>query len=89
MTCELLLQSFVENNASSCAAQLARSQYEVFTDFYGQSSSATGADYFAKNTSSPALITDRVLMVCRFLDAYAVLCCVVLNESPPPLKVCA
>lgn len=86
MTCELLLQSFVETNASSCSSRLARSQYEVFTAFHGQSSSSAGADYFSKS-GSPHLITDSVLLTCKFLDLYALFCCVVLNETPPPLKV--
>lgn len=85
VTCELLLQSFVESNALHCASQLTRSQYEVFIEHYGPTSSSSGGSDKAGNAAHN-LVNEGTLLTCKFLDLYALLCCVVLNEAPPPLK---
>jgi hypothetical protein len=80
LTCQLLTRAFLETNANYCAQLLASSQHEIFAATYGSPSSTAAS-------SAPVSVSDKVLAVSRYLDMVTVLGCVLLNETPPPLKV--
>ncbi len=82
VTSQLLLARFLEANASHCAELLSSAQQAVFSANYMR-----GDGNGDSSVDGGVVVDSRVIDVVTFLDAAAVLCFSVLNESPPQLKV--